>query len=215
MSDLASTSHFSNLSITDNMSIVDVCYQSINDTYSYGSYLGFRVIINVKTGYVNATKLCGAHGKLFKNWTPLSNTHQLITAFNGNQHLTQDGWLTKSIQTTSCVAQNSSAGIQADENNWSVLLNSVESSSIKPAVISASLEPIKTWSTYVDGGKGNLLVSGTYIYPRLLPVLAMWISPGFYFLAADLIENFAIRCYKRMTLEATTELNGCQKKLTS
>jgi KilA-N domain len=107
MSDFVESSHFSNSSTAVNMSIVDVCYQAINDTYIYGSHSGFKVIINSKTGYVNATKLCGDHGKLYKNWTPLATTHQLMAAFNKNQHLTQDGWLTKTNNSENSVKSSS------------------------------------------------------------------------------------------------------------
>jgi len=92
MSDFVDSNHFSKSSSTDNMSIVDVCYQAINDTFSYGSYLGFKVIINTKTGFVNATKLCDTYGKHYYHWTQNKQTKDLITTFNTQQHSDQDGW---------------------------------------------------------------------------------------------------------------------------
>jgi len=108
MSDFAEFCHLSNSPTTDNMSIVDVCYQAINDTFSYGSYLGFKVIINTKTGFVNATKLCSEHGRRYKDWTPLVTTKHLIDAFTRNQHLTQDGWLTKTNKSVESSSKSSS-----------------------------------------------------------------------------------------------------------
>ena len=70
----------------------NVCYERINDTFSYGQYLTFKVVINTNTGYVNATKLCKESGKQFYHWTSLSTTQQLIKSFNVKTQ-DADGWL--------------------------------------------------------------------------------------------------------------------------
>lgn len=48
--------------------ITKLAYESINDTFSKARYGEFEVIMDIKTGYINATKLCVSGGKLLKNW---------------------------------------------------------------------------------------------------------------------------------------------------
>ena len=45
-----------------------IIYEPINSDFGYGNYLGLKVIIMTKNGYINATKLCTLCGKLLKNW---------------------------------------------------------------------------------------------------------------------------------------------------
>ena len=162
----------------------NVCYERINETFSYGQYLTFKVVINTKTGYVNATKLCSDHGKHFYHWTPLSTTQQLIKSFN-EQPCDEDGWLTANkssdLENSKNENQNLTHGIQLVKSNWSVL---------------------------EKGGNSDMcrITNGTYIHSSLLPALGMWISPKFYFLASKIIENFAIRSFKRANYELETKL---------
>ena len=60
----------------------------------------------------------------------------------------------------------------------------------------------------VTGGKGDIceVIRGTYIHSSFLPALGMWISPKFYFLAAKIIENFAIRSFRRANFELENKL---------
>ena len=164
----------------------NVCYQRINDTFSYGQYLTFKVVINTKTGYVNATKLCKDHGKQLYNWTSNSTTQQLIKSFNINSDA--DGWLSK----------NSNENILDLENSKN------ENQNLMHGIPCIKFD----WSIVEKGGNNDMcrITNGTYIHPRLLPALGMWISPQFYFLAAEIIENFAIRSFKRANYELETKL---------
>ena len=136
----------------------NVCYERINDAFSYGQYLTFKVIINTNTGYVNATKLCNDHGKHYYNWTSLSTTQQLIKSFNeaSNQN-DADGWLTANkssdLEKSKNENQNHPHGIPCG-SRWSVIVNGSSSET-------------------------DRIIRGTYIHPRLLPALGMWISPNF------------------------------------
>lgn len=58
--------------------ITKLAYESINDTYSKARYGDFEVIINMKTGYINATKLSADGGKLLKNWLANKNSQELL-----------------------------------------------------------------------------------------------------------------------------------------
>lgn len=56
-------------------------------TRSYGRYLTFEGVINIKTSYVNATRLYNNHDKHLKNWTPTQTTQQQFQAFESEQNL--------------------------------------------------------------------------------------------------------------------------------
>ena len=47
----------------------DIAFETINDDYSWGNYIDFKVIIMRKNGYINVTKLSDEGGKRFKEWT--------------------------------------------------------------------------------------------------------------------------------------------------
>lgn len=57
------------------MSLSDIAFEQIKNTYYWGAYGEFKVIVDVSTGYINATHLCGLaeldHGKSRKinDWT--------------------------------------------------------------------------------------------------------------------------------------------------
>ena len=49
--------------------VARVTFEPINEKYSNARYGEFDVIMDMTTGYINATKLCAQGGKRFKNWT--------------------------------------------------------------------------------------------------------------------------------------------------
>jgi hypothetical protein len=69
------------------MSLTDIIYEKINDGYSYGIYGSFKVIVMVRNGYINATKLCKHYNdsrsnydspKDFKKWYDSESTKDII-----------------------------------------------------------------------------------------------------------------------------------------
>ncbi|CCU55440.1 N1R/p28-like protein [Adoxophyes honmai entomopoxvirus 'L'] len=64
------------------MSLNDICYEQIKDSFHYGLFGDFRLIIDKNTGYFNATKLCKDGKKLFYNWTSNSKSKELIEYIN-------------------------------------------------------------------------------------------------------------------------------------
>lgn len=60
------------------MSLSDIIYESINDTYSYGKYGDITVIIMNTNSYVNVTKLCNEYGKEFRHWKENNGSKELI-----------------------------------------------------------------------------------------------------------------------------------------
>ena len=55
-----------------------VTFEPINEKYSNARYGEFDVIMDMTTGYINATKLCAQGGKRFKNWTANNYSQELI-----------------------------------------------------------------------------------------------------------------------------------------
>ena len=50
------------------LEITDLECEKINDKYYKAKYLGIECIIDMKTGYINATKLCQLANKEFRKW---------------------------------------------------------------------------------------------------------------------------------------------------
>jgi len=59
----------------------NITYKKINNEYSKVIYGDFHVIMNMKNGYINATKLCIRGRNRFDNWVKNSNSVQLINFF--------------------------------------------------------------------------------------------------------------------------------------
>ncbi|CCU56200.1 N1R/p28-like protein [Mythimna separata entomopoxvirus 'L'] len=63
-------------------SLNDICYEQIKDSFHYGLFGDFKLIIDKNTGYFNATKLCKDGGKKFKHWYENSKSKELIEFYN-------------------------------------------------------------------------------------------------------------------------------------
>jgi len=55
-----------------------VCYKRIKDSFYYGLFGDFKLVIDKNTGCFNATKLCEATGKRFRDWARLQHSKTLI-----------------------------------------------------------------------------------------------------------------------------------------
>ena len=68
----------------NNLDITKLAYEKINDKYSKAKYGEFDVIMDMTTGYINATKLCTNGGRKYKNWYENKNSKEIINFFNEN-----------------------------------------------------------------------------------------------------------------------------------
>jgi len=66
-----------------------VVYQEITDEYGYKQYGEFKVIVQKKTGYVNATKLCAMGGKRYVHWNETKGAKELLQVFKKTLILNQ------------------------------------------------------------------------------------------------------------------------------
>jgi hypothetical protein len=67
-------------------SLNDVCFERIRDTFYYGMFGEFKLVVDKKTGCFNATKLCNEGGKQFKEWTKLATSKRMLAFYeDGNR----------------------------------------------------------------------------------------------------------------------------------
>ena len=59
-----------------------IAYELIEGDFWFGKYGPFNVTIHSKTGYINATKLCGDGGKQFRHWKENKSSQELIAALS-------------------------------------------------------------------------------------------------------------------------------------
>ncbi len=59
-------------------SLNKVCYEQIKDTFYKGLFGDFPLIVDKKTGYFNATKLCNLGGKKYYHWKQTERSKKLI-----------------------------------------------------------------------------------------------------------------------------------------
>jgi len=67
-----------------NNTITKLEYEKIDDVHSKAKYADFDVIMNMETGYINATKLCNDGGKKFFKWNENAGNKELIKYFEEN-----------------------------------------------------------------------------------------------------------------------------------
>ena len=67
----------------NNLDITNLGYKKINDKYSKANYLGLECIMDMTSGYINATKLCDSFGniKQVKSYLKSDRCKNLILYF--------------------------------------------------------------------------------------------------------------------------------------
>jgi hypothetical protein len=70
----------------NNLNITKLAYEKINDRYYKAKYGEFDVIMDMTTGYINATKLCTDGGRKMCKWFENKNSQELIVFFNMNMN---------------------------------------------------------------------------------------------------------------------------------
>jgi hypothetical protein len=66
----------------ENMDLTQVCYEHIKDTFYYGVFGDFKLVVDKATGYFNATKLCTSGNKEFYNWSRLEKSKRLTAYYS-------------------------------------------------------------------------------------------------------------------------------------
>jgi hypothetical protein len=73
------------------MDLTKCIYEHIKDTYYYGLFGDFRLVVDKRTGYFNATKLCVEGGKYFPHWKVLEKSKDMIEYYQESRHRDPDG----------------------------------------------------------------------------------------------------------------------------
>jgi hypothetical protein len=66
------------------MSLTECIYEHIKDTFYYGLFGDFKLVIDKATGSFNATKLCEQGGKRFRDWKCLEKSKKMIEYYEAN-----------------------------------------------------------------------------------------------------------------------------------
>jgi hypothetical protein len=69
----------------------DVCYEHIKDTFYYGIFGDFKLVIDKNTGCFNATKLCDFGGKPFRQWKVLERSKKMVEYYETSCRRNSDG----------------------------------------------------------------------------------------------------------------------------
>ena len=69
----------------------NICYEQIKDSFYYGVFGDFKLVIDKTTGYFNATKLCDAGGKHFRQWKILEKSKRMIKYYEESCRHNYDG----------------------------------------------------------------------------------------------------------------------------
>ena len=62
----------------ENVELSNCIYEHIKDTFYYGLFGDFRLVIDKSTGFFNATKLCDQGGKNLFNWKRLEKSKRMV-----------------------------------------------------------------------------------------------------------------------------------------
>ena len=65
-----------------NIELSDCIYEHIKDTYYYGLFGDFKLVIDTTTGCFNATKLCIQGGKNYRNWSRLGKSKKMVDYYH-------------------------------------------------------------------------------------------------------------------------------------
>ena len=73
-------------------SLVEIVHETVAPGYGLVRYHGFELIIEMATGYINATKLCAQAGKnrQFFNWIRLQSSKEIIESVASSLHKVRD-----------------------------------------------------------------------------------------------------------------------------
>ena len=68
----------------ENVELSNCIYEHIKDTFYYGLFGDFRLVIDKSTGFFNATKLCDQGGKNLFNWKRLEKSKRMVEYYQRN-----------------------------------------------------------------------------------------------------------------------------------
>ena len=73
--------------MSENNSLNNVCYEQIKDSFYYGLFGDFKLVIDKSTGCFNATKLCIDSNKRYRNWARSERACKLFNYYKSCRSL--------------------------------------------------------------------------------------------------------------------------------
>jgi len=70
----------------ENVELSNCIYEHIKDTFYYGLFGAFRLVVDKSTGFFNATKLCDQGGKNLFNWKRLEKSKRMVEYYQRTRH---------------------------------------------------------------------------------------------------------------------------------
>jgi len=166
------------------MSLNAICYKHIKDTFHYGIYGDFKLVIDKRTDCFNATKLCDMTGKHLYHWTRLAKSKELIEYYKRclpyERHLFFEE--TDAADTKSCPPHLRGSFFEETDT--------ADTKRCPPDVVGIFYE-IKE-AQYRD----SKLITGTYLCKELLLSLATWISNDFYHKCSNIVNHYFVKDFK-------------------
>src|SRR5271156_1381491 len=147
-----------------------VCFEQIKENYWYALYGDFRIVMDKRDCYVNATKMYRSGGKDYKDWSRLKGSQQLM-------------------QTLQII--NSGGGVM---ENTQAEENVLEGTPRQICTIRSPACKILHNFNHTDTDR---LISGTDIHPDLVPSVAGWISPLFQINENRVVNGYITEEWKR------------------
>jgi len=164
------------------MSLNAICYKHIKDTFHYGIYGDFKLVIDKRTDCFNATKLCEGTGKQLRNWTRLEKSKELIEYYR-KMPTTSGGRLFGETD----AADTKKLPLRSERQ----LFEETDTKKM-PLRSEGHLYEIKLQ----NNDKLNPLISGTYLCKELLLSLATWISNDFYHKCSNIVNHYFVKDFK-------------------
>jgi hypothetical protein len=65
-----------------NTKLSDCVYQHIKDTFYYGIFDNFKIVVDKSSGYFNASKLCELVGKIYEDWCNLDTSKTILDYYS-------------------------------------------------------------------------------------------------------------------------------------
>jgi hypothetical protein len=77
----------------ENIDLSDCTYEHIKDSFYYGLFGDFKLVIDKNTGYFNATKLCASGKKPFRKWKVLEKSKKMVEYYKSRRPDRDGGFL--------------------------------------------------------------------------------------------------------------------------
>jgi len=157
-------------------SLSSICYEQIKDTFYYGIYGDFKLVIDKNTDCFNATKLCETTGKKFKDWFRLAKSKELIEYYN--------------------VLKSPPTSPSRDDAKKT---RSRSAPRLFESTVEKDATGIPVASFYEINGYQHGIhkeTTGTYLCKELILSLATWISNDFYHKCFNIVNHYFAKDFK-------------------